>query len=69
MLNITRLHNAISSVAYMRRIISLANDYKERRSAFGKLLSQHDLHINVLAKLEKTIRGNLLFLLEVGNML
>lgn len=69
MLNMTRIHNAISSVSYMRRIISLANDYKERRSAFGKMLSQHDLHINELAKLEKTYRGNLLLLLETMTIL
>jgi alkylation response protein AidB-like acyl-CoA dehydrogenase len=41
MLNITRIHNAISSIAAMRRIIAAANDYKERRSAFGKLLKDH----------------------------
>jgi alkylation response protein AidB-like acyl-CoA dehydrogenase len=41
MLNITRLHNAISAVASMRRVIALANDYKERRTAFGKLLTDH----------------------------
>lgn len=41
MLTITRIHNSLSSAAYMRRIIALANDFKERRSAFGKKLSQH----------------------------
>ena len=41
MLNITRIHNGISSIAAMRRIIALANDYKERRKVFGKLLKEH----------------------------
>ena len=68
MLNITRLYNALGSVSGMRTIISLANDYKERRSTFGKKLSDHDLHINVLAKLEKTFRGNLLLVLYVASL-
>lgn len=64
MLTITRIENSMSAVASMRRIIALANDYKERRSAFGKKLHEHQLHVNVLAVLEKTYRGNLLFFLE-----
>ena len=31
MLWITRIHNAIASIAGMRRIIAIANDFKERR--------------------------------------
>lgn len=69
MLTITRIHNSLSACGFMRRILSLANDYKERRSAFGKKLSAHDLHLNVLARLEKLYRGNLLFLLECAAML
>lgn len=41
MLTLTRIHNSLSSVAAMRRMIALANDYKERRTAFGKKLSEH----------------------------
>eukprot|EP00347_Sterkiella_histriomuscorum_P009104 403342502 len=69
MLTITRIHNALGALGFMRRILALANDYKERRFAFGKKLSQHQLHMNVLAKLEKTYRGNLLFLLECAYLL
>ena len=36
MLNITRIHNAVASVSFMRRIIALVFDYSARRSAFGK---------------------------------
>ena len=36
MLTITRLHNTISSVGYMRKITMLARDYARRREAFGK---------------------------------
>lgn len=64
MLTITRIHNSLSAVAYMRRIIALANDYKERRMVFGKKLKDHPLHLNVLGRLEKTYRGNLGIVLE-----
>ena len=64
MLTITRIHNSVSSISYMRRIIALANDFKERRHAFGKKLGDHQLHLNVLASLEKTYRGNMLFVFE-----
>ncbi|CDW73693.1 protein acdh-isoform a [Stylonychia lemnae] len=64
MLNITRIHNALCSLGYMRRMSALANDYKDRRVAFGQKLVEHQLHLNVIAKFEKTYRGNLLILLE-----
>lgn len=69
MLWITRIHNAISSVAPMRKIVALANDYKERRSTFGKKLKDHDLFVNNLSILDKTHRGHLLFLLECTTLL
>lgn len=69
MLTITRIHNSLSALGYMRRVLALAYDYKERRVAFGKKLKDHQLHIEVLGKLEKTYRGNLLFLLECSSML
>ncbi len=36
MLSVTRLHNSMSSVAYMRKITSMARDYATRRRAFGE---------------------------------
>jgi alkylation response protein AidB-like acyl-CoA dehydrogenase len=41
MLTITRIHNSLSACGYMRRILALAYDYKERRMAFGKTLKDH----------------------------
>ena len=69
MLTLTRLHNSLSALGYMRRVLALAYDYKDRREAFGKKLSDHALHMGVLSKMEKTYRGNLLFLLESTAML
>ena len=50
--NVTRIYNAVSSVAIMRRGIALARDYAHRRTAFGRLLCQHPLHVETLADLE-----------------
>jgi len=69
MLTITRIHNSLSALGYMRRILALAYDFKERRVAFGKTLKEHHLHISILGRLEKIYRGNLLFLLESTSLL
>ena len=52
MLTISRLHNIAASVGYMRKITTLARDFATRRKAFGKLISEHPLHIQTLAKME-----------------
>ncbi|HEX8145069.1 MAG TPA: acyl-CoA dehydrogenase family protein [Pyrinomonadaceae bacterium] len=52
MLNITRLWNALSAVALMRRGIALALDYAARRVAFGSPLDAKPLHMDTLAGLE-----------------
>ena len=50
MLTITRIHNSINAVAYMRRMIALMIDYKERRIVFNKLLKYNYLHIDLIAQ-------------------
>lgn len=50
--NITRIYNAVTSVAFMRRGIALAHDYSKRRKAFGKIISEQPLHIETLANME-----------------
>ena len=52
MLTITRLHNVTSSVAPMRKIISLARDYATRRTAFGNKIENQALHIQTLFRME-----------------
>jgi alkylation response protein AidB-like acyl-CoA dehydrogenase len=59
LINVTRLHNAISSVAGLRRGLMLARDYARRRKAFGKVLAEQPLHIETLARLEVECRGAL----------
>jgi acyl-CoA dehydrogenase len=51
MLNITRLHNSISSAASLRRGLQLARGYAAQRCAFGRPLDQLPLQRYVLTQL------------------
>ena len=50
--NITRIYNATTAVAFMRRCLALIKDYSKKRFAFKKFLSEHSLHLETLADLE-----------------
>jgi alkylation response protein AidB-like acyl-CoA dehydrogenase len=52
MLNVTRLWNAVSAAALMRRGVALARDYARRRTAFGSALAEKPLHADTLAGLQ-----------------
>lgn len=52
MLNVTRLWNAVSAAALMRRGVALARDYARRRPAFGSALALKPLHADTLAGLQ-----------------
>ncbi|NWH75069.1 ACD11 dehydrogenase, partial [Piaya cayana] len=69
MLNITRIHNIIGAVAYMRRMISLSREYARKRVAFGKLLKDHPLHMQTIARLEVQTRGAFLLFMEISHLL
>ncbi|NWI14165.1 ACD11 dehydrogenase, partial [Crypturellus soui] len=69
MLNITRIHNTIGAVAAMRRMISLSREYALRRVAFGKLLKDHPLHMQTIARMEVQTRGAFLLAMEVVRLL
>ncbi|NXG54632.1 ACD11 dehydrogenase, partial [Hemiprocne comata] len=69
MLNISRIHNVIGAVASMRRMISLSREYARRRVAFGKLLKDHPLHMQTLARMEVQTRGAFLLLMEIVRLL
>ncbi len=57
LMNITRMYNATCSLSGMRRGLALARDYAGRRRAFGKLLADHPLHLETLARLEVDLAG------------
>ncbi|XP_033924311.1 acyl-CoA dehydrogenase family member 11-like [Melopsittacus undulatus] len=69
MLNITRIHNVIGAVASMRRMLSLSREYAHRRVAFGKLLKDHPLHMQTLARMEVQTRGAFLLLMDIVRLL
>jgi acyl-CoA dehydrogenase len=57
MLNVTRVWNAVTAVALMRRGIALARDYAYRRIAFGDRLIDKPLHADTLAGMEAEFEG------------
>ncbi|XP_063345548.1 acyl-CoA dehydrogenase family member 11-like isoform X1 [Pelmatolapia mariae] len=69
MLTITRIHNSVSAAAAMRRVLQLARDYATRRNAFGKLLKDHPLHMQTLARMEVESRGAFLLVMDVCRLL
>lgn len=69
MLTITRLHNIISSVAGMRKILSLARDFATRRQAFRQRIDRHPLHIQSLARMEVETRGCCILMLDLARQM
>ena len=69
MLNITRLHNAITAAATMRRSLMLATGYAAQRVAFGRRLEQHPLHAQVLAEMAAEADGALYLTMRMAELL
>lgn len=69
MLNITRVYNSSSAVSTMRRFLALFRDYSSRSNLFKSQLNQLPLQQEVLAEIDITVRGNLLFYLKVIELL
>lgn len=69
MLKITRIHNSVSAAAAMRRVLQMARDYATRRTAFGKLLKDHPLHMQTLARMEVETRAAFLLVMDVCRLL
>lgn len=42
---------------FVHRVVQLARDYATRRTAFGKLLKDHPLHMQTLARMEVSWQG------------
>lgn len=69
LVNVTRVYNAVCSVAGMRRGLALARDYANRRQAFGKLLAEQPLHLETLAALEVEFQAALWLVFRVVELL
>ncbi|KAM4808054.1 LOW QUALITY PROTEIN: acyl-CoA dehydrogenase family member 11-like [Rhinophrynus dorsalis] len=66
---ITRIHNTIAATSGMRRVMNLAREYASKRFVFGKLIKDHPLHIQTMARMEVEARGAFLLLMEVARLL
>lgn len=66
--NITRLHNAITAISGMRRIIALVEDYSENRIVFKEKLNNQPLHVVTVSQMKMLFEGNFLLLLEMGKL-
>jgi acyl-CoA dehydrogenase len=69
MLNISRLHNAITASAVMRRAWMLASAYADRREAFGRRLGDHPLHKEVLGEMKVEADGALCLTMRIAQLL
>ena len=57
MLNVTRVWNAVSAIALMRRGLALAVDYATKRELFGAKLADKPLFRDLLAGLDAELQG------------
>lgn len=69
MLQITRLHNAISCASYTQRAFSFARDYSHRREAFGKKIIELPLHIQSLSRIDMICKAMTIFAFECVRIL
>lgn len=69
MLVITRTWNSVTSVAFMRRALTLARSYAVERRAFGAALGELPLHVDTLAGLEAETRAAFLLAFELVELL
>ena len=67
--NITRVYNAVAAIAGMRRAIPLATDYAKRRTAFGKPLIEHPLHVETLSGMTLRFRASFLLAFRAVELL
>src|SRR2546423_4926855 len=69
MLNITRLHNAITAAGIMRRAVMLASAYAGQREGFGRKLEAHPLHREVLGQMAAEADGALCLTMRMAQLL
>jgi alkylation response protein AidB-like acyl-CoA dehydrogenase len=67
--NVTRVYNAVAAVSGMRRAVSLARAYASLRSAFGKRLDEHPLHVESLDDLEMRVRASFMLAFTAAELM
>jgi len=66
MVNLSRLYNAVASVAIARRAFREVSKNATHRQAFGKPLIEHALYRKLVSELESDVRGALYFTLDTA---
>ncbi|PYQ51683.1 MAG: acyl-CoA dehydrogenase [Acidobacteria bacterium] len=69
LLNITRLHNAVSACGMMARLLQLLRDHARRRVAFGSPLAAKTLHRETLAGLQVEYEAALALTFDCARLL
>ena len=69
MVNHTRLDCVIGSASLMRQAVAQATHHTAHRSAFGKLLSEHPLMVNVLADLSVESEATTILMMRLAGSL
>jgi alkylation response protein AidB-like acyl-CoA dehydrogenase len=69
LLNVTRLHNAISACGMMARLLQLLRDYARRRVAFGSPLARKALHRETVATLQVEYEAALALTFDCARLL
>ena len=59
------MHVVIGSTSTLRRGLAIAQDFADRRGAFGERIREHTLHCATLALLQVTLRGLLQLTVEL----
>ena len=67
--NITRVYNSICAIGQWRRALDLAWSYSKLRSAFGKKLIDHPLHLQTLKELENDFKKSFDLVFFVAHLL
>ena len=66
--NATRIYNAITSVGYMRRGLAMAYAYAEKRTVFGKKLTEQPLHMRTLSQMQARWMASLHLVFELARL-
>ncbi|WP_404405032.1 acyl-CoA dehydrogenase family protein [Jeotgalibacillus malaysiensis] len=64
-LNLSRICNAVASIGIMRRALLEANDYAEKREAFGAPLTQYPMIKDSLGKMAATLHAETVSVFEL----
>jgi putative acyl-CoA dehydrogenase len=67
--NVTRMYNAVCALGTSRRALALALNYAQKRTAFGKTIVDHPLHVEVLSELLVELEGNFLLTFHLAELL